>query len=157
MYCEQCKKEGANHKCRECGCLYCEDCAVLNDYTCTCQPSIVVRLRHRPSKDSKINNWLHSLNAMRGEDTHKSVCATGDIVVTIGWTHDGRHIIPEGDERVLFKTPELAWELFLCAFEKYRKGRNGKIYWRQLPETRESQYHAGNRYYIYARCFIAEN
>ncbi len=127
-----------------------------------------------------IEDWINALKdeIEHGPEGNSRECETGDPFVTIAWSlalttggvpltpgqaedpssNQGLHLKPGGVALVNFETKELAWELWLCAFEKYRKGRDGKIYWRKKPEMYEQIYFANyTRYAVKARCFIAKN
>jgi len=102
-----------------------------------------------------IDQWLMSVEErfVLGTPGEKSTTIRGDEFVELISYKDGEFIFKVRSTR--YDTPEKAWENLRKSFELYATGKEGKLYWRILPEIaycRDEDFYRG-----YMRLFIEED
>ncbi len=118
-----------------------------------------------------IREWLERLEDIfiLGTPGDSKYCMTGDEFVELTSFKDGQYLFDETCPH--FKTKYEAWENLKKSFWMYAEGRNGKLYWRILPEVClcenevldtlspdcGQKLHPDDEYRGYMRLFIAEN
>ncbi len=110
-----------------------------------------------PSNENQVIGYLMEVerNFVVEEDSNTGICGKLDKPFdTVCWSKNGDCSKAEGDSAVVFDSADVAWAMWVAAFNQYRSYRRGSLHWRMRPVLSVNDKDGGKTYLVYARLLI---